>query len=96
MIPVVSNNTLLLLRGKSQFKPHPDWCLLGNRLKFSDEHPRTLYMGVSPGLKLSVTFLLAFVNPVFVIFRNRIEHFGNINKTWLRIRIFEPIIPSRS
>ena len=37
-----------LFRGKSLLKPHPDWYLLRVHLKFPDEHPRPLYMGVPP------------------------------------------------
>ena len=39
---------LVPFRGKILLKPHPDWYLLGVHLKFPDEHPRPLYMGVPP------------------------------------------------
>ena len=61
-----------LLRVKILLKPHPDWYLLGVHLKFSNEHPRPLYMGVPfPGerycclLNLLQSFLLFSVFPTF-------------------------------
>ena len=39
---------LIPFRSKILLKPHPDWYLLGVHLKFPDEHPCPLYLGVPP------------------------------------------------
>ena len=51
---------LIPFRGKTHYKPHPDWYLLGVQLKFPDKHPQPPFHTGVPPEELGGSFISSY------------------------------------